>query len=135
MPDSTTISSRDLYLRLLRHVKPYWRQFAAALLATALLGLTDAGVAALLKPLLDGTFVDNNPDSMFWTTIGLVVLFLLRGVTSFGSGVAFAWVSGKLVYDLRELMFKRILNLPTAYFDATSTGNVVNKVTFTLLSD
>ncbi|VAX08667.1 Lipid A export permease/ATP-binding protein MsbA [hydrothermal vent metagenome] len=130
MPDSTTLSSRKLYIRLLTHVKPYWRQFSAALLATAVLGLTDAGVAALLKPLLDGTFVEKNPDGMFWTTVALVVLFLLRGIMSFSSGVAFAWVSGKLVYDLRELMFKRILSLPTPYFDANSTGNVVNKVTF-----
>jgi len=130
MSNPSTMSSRELYVRLLGHVKLYWRQFAAALLATALLGLSDAGVAALLKPLLDGTFVEKDPDSMFMTLVALVCLFLMRGAMSFGSSVAFEWVSGKLVYDLRRLMFERILSLPTPYFDANSTGNVVNKVTF-----
>ena len=45
------------------------------------------------------------------------------------SQAAFAWVSGRLVFDLRSLMFERILDLPTAYFDATSTGTMINKVT------
>ncbi len=124
------MSSRGLYLRLLSHVRPYWRQFGGAILATVILALTEPAIPALLKPLLDGTFVDKDPDYMFWTPIALVVLFLIRGVMGFCSSVAFEWVSGKLVYDLRRLMFERILSFPTAYFDANATGNIVNKVTF-----
>jgi len=130
MPEPATLSSRELYLRLLSHVKPYWRQFGGAILATVVLALTEPAIPALLKPLLDGTFVDKDPDYMFWIPIALVALFLIRGVMGFCSSVAFEWVSGKLVYDLRRLMFERILSFPTAYFDANSTGNVVNKVTF-----
>ena len=130
MPEPTTISSRELYLRLLSHVKPYWHQFGSAILATVVLALTEPAIPALLKPLLDGTFVDKDPDYMFWTPIALVALFIIRGVMGFCSGVAFEWVSGKLVYDLRQLMFERILSFPTSYFDANSTGNIVNKATF-----
>ncbi len=124
------MSSRGLYFRLLSHVKPYWRQFGGAILATVVLALTEPAIPMLLKPLLDGTFVDKDPDYMFWTPIALVVLFLIRGVMGFCSSVAFEWVSGKLVYDLRRLMFERILSFPTAYFDANATGNIVNKATF-----
>ncbi len=124
------MSSRELYFRLLGHVKPYWRQFGSAILATVVLGVSEAGIPALLKPLLDGTFVDKDPDYMLWTPIALVALFLVRGVMSFCSSVAFEWVSGKLVYDLRRLMFERILGFPTAYFDANATGNLINKATF-----
>ncbi len=130
MSEPATISSRELYFRLLSHVKPYWRQFGSAILATVIMALTEPAIPALLKPLLDGTFVDRDPDYMFWTPIALVALFLIRGVMGFCSSVAFEWVSGKLVYDLRRLMFDRILSFPTAYFDGNSTGNIVNKATF-----
>ena len=130
MSEPVTLSSRGLYFRLLSHVKPYWRQFGGAILATVVLALTEPAIPMLLKPLLDGTFVDKDPDYMFWTPIALVVLFLIRGVMGFCSSVAFEWVSGKLVYDLRRLMFERILSFPTAYFDANATGNIVNKATF-----
>jgi subfamily B ATP-binding cassette protein MsbA len=123
------MNSRDLYLRLLHHVKPYWRQFAAGIAFMVLLALTEPAIPYMLKPLLDGTFVDRDPEFLFWSPIFLMVLFLARGTFSLVSQVAFAWVSGKLVLDLRELMFERILTLPTAYYDANATGAVINKVT------
>ena len=128
-PDIACISSRDLYLRLLRHVRPYWPQFATGILFMVLLALTEPAIPFLLKPLLDGTFVERDPEFLFWSPIVLMVLFLVRGTCSLASQVAFAWVSGKLVVDLRELMFERILNLPTTYYDAHATGLVITKVT------
>jgi subfamily B ATP-binding cassette protein MsbA len=123
------ISSRELYLRLLSHVRPYGRQFAFGILFMVLLALTEPAIPFLLKPLLDGTFVERDPEFLFWSPIFLMVLFLVRGTCGLASQVAFAWVSGKLVLDLRKLMFERILNLPTSYYDAHATGIVINKVT------
>ena len=128
-PEGRMISSRELYLRLLSHVRPYGRQFAFGILFMVLLALTEPAIPFLLKPLLDGTFVERDPEFLFWSPIFLMVLFLVRGTCGLASQVAFAWVSGKLVLDLRNLMFERILNLPTSYYDAHATGIVINKVT------
>ncbi len=130
MSEPTMMSSRELYFRLLGHVRPYWRQFGAAILAMVVMAASEPAIPALLKPLLDGTFVDKDPIFMFWAPIGLLVLFAIRGAANFASDVAFAWVSAKVIYDLRQRLFDRILNLPTAYFDSNATGNVINKVTY-----
>ncbi|MCP5409666.1 MAG: lipid A export permease/ATP-binding protein MsbA [Chromatiaceae bacterium] len=124
------MTGRDLYLRLLTYVKPYWRQFGVALFAMILLAATEPAIPALLKPMLDGTFVDKDPDVIRWTPVILIGLFLIRGSMSFLNGVAFEWVAGKVVLDLRRQMFERIMTLPTAYFDANSTGNLIARVTF-----
>jgi len=129
LPDGRIISSRELYLRLLSHVRPYSRQFAFGILFMVLLALTEPAIPLLLKPLLDGTFVERDPQFLFWSPIFLMALFLVRGACGLVSQIAFAWVSGKLVLDLRELMFERILNLPTGYYDAHATGIIINKVT------
>ena len=129
LPDGRAVSSRELYQRLLGHVRPYWRQFTFGILFMVLLALTEPAIPFLLKPLLDGTFVERDPQFLFWSPILLMVLFLVRGTCGMASQVAFAWVSGKLVLDLRELMFERILNLPTSYYDAHATGIIINKVT------
>jgi subfamily B ATP-binding cassette protein MsbA len=110
-------------------VRPYWRQFALGILFMVLLALTEPAIPFFLKPLLDGTFVERDPEFLFWSPIFLMVLFLVRGTCGLASQIAFAWVSGKLVLDLRELMFERILNLPTSYYDAHATGIIINKVT------
>jgi subfamily B ATP-binding cassette protein MsbA len=124
------MTGRELYLRLLRHVRPYWRQFAGGLLTMVVLALTEPAVPILMKPMLDGSFVDKDPDVIFWSPILLILLFTIRGLMNFLSDVAFEWVSGKLVLDMRERMIECILTLPNSYFDAHSTGNIISKVTY-----
>ena len=124
------MTGQELYLRLLAYVKPYWRQFGIALVAMVVLAATEPAIPALLKPMLDGTFVEKDPDVVRWTPLLLIGLFLIRGSMNFLSGVAFEWVAGKVVLDLRRQMFERILTLPTAFFDAHSTGNLIARVTF-----
>ena len=51
------MTSSQLYLRLLGYVKPYWRTFAVSLLGMIVVAATEPLVPALMKPLLDGTFV------------------------------------------------------------------------------
>ncbi len=128
-PASTRVSA-GLYMRLLRYVKPYWEAFVAGIFFVVVLALTEPAIPSLLKPLLDGTFVERDPDYLFWSPILLLLLFLVRGASNFLSRVAFNWVGGKVVLDLRRQMFERLLNLPAAYFDAHATGNVINRVTY-----
>ena len=124
------MSGRELYLRLLRQVRPYWRQFAGGLFTMVILAMTEPAVPVLMKPMLDGSFVDKDPDIIFWSPILLLLLFSIRGVMNFLSSIAFEWVSGRVVLDLRTHMIERILSLPNSYFDANSTGNVISKVTY-----
>jgi len=122
--------SKELYLRLLGYMRPYWKQFAAGVFFIVILALSEPAIPILLKPLLDGTFVDKDPSYLYWSPIVLLLLFLVRGTANFISKVAFSWVSGRLVLDLRKVLFSRILTLPTSYFDAHATGNLISKVTY-----
>jgi len=121
---------RELYLRLLQRVRPYWRQFGSALLAMVVLAMTEPAIPMLMKPLLDGSFVEKDPVYIFWSPILLIVLFSLRGIMNFISDVAFEWVSGKVVLDLRRMMMERLLHLGTPYFDSHATGTLISKVTY-----
>ncbi len=123
-------TSKDLYIRLLRHVKPYWRVFAVAMGALVIAALTEPAVPALFKPLLDVNFVEKNPDDLIWMPLALVGVFLIRALASYTSQMTLAWVAGKLVLDLRNLMFDRLLTLPTPFYDQHASGTLISKVTF-----
>lgn len=128
--DGPGMSGRELYLRLLQRVKPYWRQFGGALGAMVLLALTEPAIPILMKPMLDGSFVAKDPDYVFWSPILLILLFTVRGLMNFVTNVAFEWVAGKVVLDLRRMMIERILTMGTTYFDANATGTLISKVTY-----
>jgi subfamily B ATP-binding cassette protein MsbA len=129
-PTGPGVTSRELYLRLLKRVRPYRRQFVGALAAMVILALTEPAIPWLMGPMLDGSFVEKDPEIIFWSPIILILLFSLRGVMNFVSTVAFEWVAGKLVLDLRRMMFDRILTVGTPFFDSNATGTVISKVTF-----
>lgn len=124
------MTSSRLYLRLLGYVKPYWRTFAASLLGMAVSAATEPLLPALLKPMLDGTFVHKDDTVIRFTPILILVIFFLRGIASFVGTYAIGWVGNKVVMDLREKMFARLLSLPTPYYDDHATGNLLSKLTF-----
>jgi len=124
------MNSRALYFRLLGYVRPYRRLFAFALLAMVVAALTEPMMPALMKPLLDETFVNRDPAAIRLMPLLLVVLFVARGVASYVSTVALAWVANKVILDLRELMFARLIELPENYFAGHSTGEMISKVTY-----
>jgi len=70
------MSSSRLYLRLLNYVKPYWRAFAVSLLGMIVVAATEPLVPALMKPLLDGTFVHKDQAMMRMVPVVIIVIFL-----------------------------------------------------------
>ncbi|MCP3661387.1 MAG: lipid A export permease/ATP-binding protein MsbA [Gammaproteobacteria bacterium] len=121
---------KALYIRLLQYVRPYKKTFALSILATVILALTEPGIPYLLKFLLDGSFVEKDPEMILLIPILLVLLFAVRGFATFGSVVALEWVATKVVTDLRNLMFNRLLSLPVSYYDSQATGVVLSKISY-----
>jgi len=121
---------RSLYLRLLQYVKPYRGRFAGGLLALAVMAATEPAMPALMKPMLDGTFIDKDPVLMTWVPLLIILLFLVRGIAGYISDYAVAWVGTRVVMDLRVRMFERLLGLPTPFFDHAGSGNLMSRVSF-----
>ena len=118
------------YRRLLGYISPYKGQFLIAVLGMALYAATDASFAALVKPLLDENFVNRDPQWMLWTPILLLLVFLARSVGGFLSTYFMAIVGRGVIKDVRSQMFSRLVQLPTSYFDKSSSGHILSKFTF-----
>jgi ATP-binding cassette, subfamily B, bacterial MsbA len=122
--------SRVLYLRLLRYVAPYWRMFALSILTMVLVAATEPMFPALMKPLLDGSFVNKDPTTIRLIPFALVGLFVVRGLFGFITDYALIWVSSRVVLDLRGEMFRRLVGLPTRFYDEASSGVLISKLAY-----
>jgi len=125
-----TMTSTELYLRLLHYVAPYWRVFALALIGMVIVALTEPALPALMKPLLDGTFVRKDAALMHWMPAAILALVAVRGSAEYVASYGINWVGNRLVMDLRQAMFDKLLTLPTAVYDDRATGNLISKLTF-----
>ena len=119
-----------LYRRLLGHVVPYWRHFLISIISMVILAATDPAIPALMQPMLDGAFIEKDPSIMTIVPILFIVLFAIRGLASYISGVSLHWVANKVIMDLRQAMFIRLVNYPTSFFDNHRSGSLMSRFTY-----
>lgn len=123
-------SSKGLYLRLLTYVRPYWRVFLAGV-ATMILGAaTEPLFPALMKTLMDQGFTPQQSALAHWAPALIVLIFLLRGILGFSSDYCMSWVANKVVTDLRELMFRRLVALPSSFLEMHSSAILTSRITY-----
>jgi len=130
---SKTTKDIDLYRRLLRYVQLYWRMFLVSIGCMVVLAATSPAIAALLKPMMDGAFLNKDPQMQIMVPVKFVLLFALRGVADFASGAALNWVASRVVTDLRADMFQCLLFLPSRFYDHHVTGRLISKFSFDVL--
>ncbi len=120
----------QIYRRLLGYAKPYWRMFSASLIGMLIFASTEPLFAALIKPLLDGSFVERDLNTVRLMPFLLVGIFLIRGIADFINTYCLKWVGRRVVTDLRQQMFEHLLHAPTYYYDHHSTGHILAKLTY-----
>jgi subfamily B ATP-binding cassette protein MsbA len=125
-----TNTASDIYKRLLRYVIPYWKAFAIAVFAMAIYAATETGLAALMKPLMDGSFVERDPEKIRLIPLLLIGLFLIRGSATFVTQYGLGWVSRNVIENLRTEMFDRLLTLPSSFFDQHNSGQLMSKLLY-----
>lgn len=119
-----------IYRRLLKYALPYWKVFVVAVVGMVIFAGTEVSFAQILEPMMDGGFVEKDPESMFWVPILLVVIFAVRIIGTFLSEYGMALVARNVIRDLRARVFNKIITLPIRFFDATSSGSVLSKMVY-----
>lgn len=118
------------YRRLVAYTFNYWNIFIMAIGGMILVALSQPGFAALMEPMLDGSFVDKDPVAIRWVPFALVGVFLVRAFGGFVSDYGMSWVGRMVIRDLRDAMFKKLMLLPGDYYDKNSTGTTISKFTY-----
>jgi subfamily B ATP-binding cassette protein MsbA len=118
------------YSRLLRYARPYARGFWLALAGMIVAAATEPLFPALMKPLLDQGFVARENFAPWVVPAAIIGIFLLRGIATFSSSYAFAWVGNHVLVDIRKEMFARLMRLPAARVEHEATTMMVNRIVF-----
>ena len=105
-----------------------WMQFVMDTIA----GEKDLGVGItsgiMLKFFGSYSTTDNGLYVLIATSI--VALALVRGIGFFIGNYFLAFVSLTIIHNLRQDVFRQMLLVPSSYYDKSSTGNLIAKVTY-----
>ncbi|MCF6210780.1 MAG: lipid A export permease/ATP-binding protein MsbA [Gammaproteobacteria bacterium] len=120
----------QIYRRLLGYAWRDWPILLFAILGMAVVAATETGFAWLMKPMLDGTFVDKDPAVIRWIPWALLGIFMVRGLASFVANYGMQRVGRNIVHDLRQQMFAKLMRLPTAFYDNNAAGQLTSKLIY-----
>ncbi len=148
-----------VYRRLLRHARPYAWRLGAGMFLGAVFAAANSAFVWAIKYGLPYFWEDAGPvkavDSKYWTwlldafpalahwhlpvfdsgdrlllaVIAFPVLALLRGLSDFGSNYLIKWVGNRVIMDLRNAMFRHLLDLSVLFYSERRTGELISRVT------
>ena len=122
------LSNRELYIRLLGYLKPYWKAFTLAIIGMVGTAATEPVFPAIMKYLLDQGFKMEDSRLVWAIPLGIVLLFAVRGLLSFTTSYLMTWVAARLTTDVRRQMLSKILLLPTHTFHDLSPAKLISQV-------
>lgn len=131
--DSHAMNTKALYRRLLGHFRPYLWVIIATIICMALASASEALLTLLLKPLIDQNLAGADAIAKHAAWIVPAQLFglaVMRFVGNFGNDYGNAWLAQRVMRDFREKIYGKLMRLPTRYFDQTSTGVLLSRVTY-----
>lgn len=128
--DSASDSGVEVYLRLLTYAGEYWRIFVVSIIGMIVVALSAVAFTALMKPMMDGSFVDRDPETIRWVPPALIAIYFVRAIGAFAASYGMSLVGRNVIYVLRKQMFAKLISLPKSFYDLATTGELMAKFTY-----
>ena len=122
--------SSVLVRRLIREF--IWRHAGKIMLAFLCMGVAAGSTALrawLMEPVLDRIFIARDP-SLLWLLGGAALLLaLMKGIADYGDVMLMTRVGLRMVTDVQNALFARLMRADLAYFNAQASGKLISRFT------
>lgn len=119
----------NLYLRLLKYIRPYMHRLMMAILCTVMASACNLYLPWIIKDVVDKVLVQKDTFMLYVIAISIVVIFIIRGLFFYGQSYLMSWVGQKVVIDIRGEIFRKLQRLNLAFYDKNKTGTIMSYVT------
>ncbi len=119
----------NLYLRLLKYIKPYMHRLMMAILCTVMASACNLYLPWIIKDVVDKVLVQKDTFMLYVIAVSIIVIFIIRGLFFYGQSYLMSWVGQKVVIDIRGEIFRKLQRLSMAFYDKNKTGTIMSYVT------
>lgn len=89
----------------------------------------NGAMALLVKPVMDDIFIAKNREMLLLIPGLAVLVFLLKGLGSFGSEYLMNYIGEKIIRFFRDSLYEKIIDLPIAFIHKEKTGALMSRIT------
>jgi subfamily B ATP-binding cassette protein MsbA len=125
------LQARKIYARLLRYAWPYRAMYLVGVVGMVLYAGSDLITVFFTKTYLhDALALQNHQIVLRWLPLGVLLIFLSRGVGDYLANYFPFWVGRQVIKAIRGELFAQYLRLPTAQYDRESSAVKLNRLTY-----
>ena len=117
--------------KILRLIFMHKSQLFAGVLMMISFALFSVAPAKYMKDIVDELDSGKVPELSQFLLVGfgIVLIFMFKGVSFFGQNYLMSSLGLKLIRDLRDRLFERIVRLPLSFFNRTPSGDLISRFT------
>ena len=119
----------NLYLRILKFIRPYLGRLIAAGFCTVMTAAANLYVPWIVRDVIDKVFQNKDSDLLNLISLGIVVIFFARGIFYYGQSYLMNYVGESIVIDVRGIVYRKLMTLSTHFFDTNKLGTIMSYVT------
>ncbi len=120
-------------LELIRDYLPEYRHYRGrlvlAFIGMLMVAAAAAGIAWMMKPLLDEVFVNRNTELLHWLPMLVILAYLAKGLGTFTQAYMMSYVGQDIVRKVRDRLLAHMLRLDLGFFHRHHSGDLISRVT------
>ncbi len=121
-----------LYQKLIDLLKAHKTFLLLGIITSFLAAGTDAGLAAMLEPMINQGFSDSREMPLTWIGVAVIAIMTIRATMFFSSEYSMSRVSRGMVRMLRSKLFSHMIFLPQKFFKQHSVAKLCSMMTFNI---
>ena len=120
--------TKELLLRILSYLKPYWLQFLFVFIAILL-----SATVGLLPAIITGRIVDQ---ALVGQDLALLIRLLLMAFCAMGISQLIgvlesyinSWISQQIIFDMKNQMYRHLQYMPHSFFTTEKQGDIITRM-------
>ena len=109
------------------YVKKHSRKLIISIICMIIVSATTALNAWMMQPVLDDIFIDKNESLIMIIPLAILLIAVVKGISSYVQSVLMSFVGYRLVADLQSDMFGSLIKCDISFFSKTNSGTLISR--------
>ena len=120
-------STGEIVKRIWReHLRPRFGLLSLASVAMLLTAATTGTIPFLIQKTADDVFIAKNAEMIYWVTIGIIVVTILKAIAEYVADVTVAYLGHRFIADLRIQMFAKLACADLSWIQTVHSGRLLS---------
>ena len=120
--------TKELLLRILSYLKPYWLQLLLVLLAIVLSASVGLLPSIITGRVVDEALVGRNMKLLIQLLLMAFFTLALSQVISVVESYINAWISQRIIFDMKNQMYDHLQHMPHSFFTTEKQGDIITRM-------